>query len=101
VVQRVADCLGRRAAGGEFGYLLFEPDTHFRDKRSALGLAQRQPISGAVATDARLDLVERSNALQCFRRDRRLRLGQVVKASAHMAPTKRQRNGGFGGLGAD
>jgi hypothetical protein len=32
VVQRVADCLGRRAAGGEFRYLLFEPDTHFRNR---------------------------------------------------------------------
>jgi hypothetical protein len=101
MVQCVADRFGRRAASGQFCYLRLEPDTHFRDQRSALGLAQCQPISGAVAADARLDLVERSNALQCFRRDRRLRLGQVVKASAHMAPTKRQRNGGFGGLGAD
>ena len=96
MVQRIADRVGGRTASGQFRELCLEPDAQFRDQRFALGLTHRQPISGALAADTRLDLIERGNALQGFHRDRRLRLGQIVKAPAHVAPAKGQRYGSLG-----
>ena len=58
-----------------------------------------QPISGALATDTRLDLIQRGNAPQRLHGDRRLGLGQIVKTPAHVAPAKGQRYGSFGRLG--
>jgi hypothetical protein len=63
-------------------------------------LTNRQPVSGALAADTRLDLIERGNALQRFHGDRRLRLGQIVKAPTHVAPAKGQRCGRLGRFGA-
>jgi hypothetical protein len=96
VVQRVADCFGGRTASGQFRDLRFEPDAQFRNQRFALGLTHRQPIGGGLAADTRLDLIERGNALQRFRRDGCLRLGQIVKAPAYVAPAKSQRYGSLG-----
>jgi hypothetical protein len=84
MVQGIADCLGRWTTGGQFRYLLFEPAAQFRDQRFTLGLTHRQPVSGALTADTRLDLIERGNALQRFGRDRRLRLGQIIKAPPYM-----------------
>ena len=66
-------------------------------RRDAMGQAiprdimtHGQPVRSAPAADARLDRIERGNALQCLHRDRRLRLGQIVKASPYVAPARRR-----------
>jgi hypothetical protein len=96
MVQRIADGLSQRTARGQLGQLDLEPDAQIRHQRLALGLTHSQPFGGALAADARFDLVERGDPRQRLGRDRRLALGQVIEPSAHMAPAKRQRNGRVG-----
>jgi hypothetical protein len=100
MVQRVTDRLGRRPAGGQFGKLRLEPDTQLGNQRLALELTHGLSISGGLAADIHFDRVECGNPLQCFDRDRRLRLGQVIEAAAHVAPAERERDGRIGGLGS-
>src|SRR5258708_32854734 len=93
MVERVTDCLRGRTARGQFRDLGYEPDAQVRDQRLTLGLAEAQPVGGALAANLGLDFIECGDALQRLDRDRRLRFGQIIKAAAHMAPAESQRYG--------
>ena len=50
------------------------------------------PVGGVLATDIGFDPIQRGDAGQCLRRDRRRSgLGLVVEATAHVAPAVNQR----------
>jgi len=101
MIERIADRLCRRTAGGLFRKLRFEPDRHRADQRLALGPAYRQSIHRRLAAHAVLNRVKGGDSPQRFHRDRCFRLGQIVEAAADMAPTECQRDGRLSGLGAD
>ena len=88
MVQCVTDCLGRRPASRQFCELRFEPDAQFDDQRLALGLTGDLPLSGSLAADIGLNRIECGNPFQRFDRDRRVGLGQIIEAPAHVAPAK-------------
>jgi len=98
MVQRVTDRLGRRATGRQFGDLGVEPDPQGTDQRLALSLTHGQSLGRGLAANARLNRIERANALQGFDRDRCLRLGQIIETPPHVTPAKRQYHRGIGGF---
>lgn len=63
VVQRVADGLRGRAAAGQAGKLLREPGEQVLDQRPAARLANGAAKLWQLATDLRLDGIERGDAL--------------------------------------
>src|ERR1700722_6804143 len=59
MVERMTDRFGGWSARGQFRYPRSEPDGRFRDQRFTLTLARGQPLSGTLAANSFLDLIER------------------------------------------
>ncbi|EWY35915.1 hypothetical protein N825_32200 [Skermanella stibiiresistens SB22] len=88
--ERIADRLRQFGAARQALEFLLEPGLQLSHLWGSLGLPDLSALIGRAAADAVLDCVEPGNAAQRVGRDRGAAFGQVVEASAGMAPAGSQ-----------